>query len=1180
MGISVGRTCSWACPQGFFRLLYMAGDQNSWKLDIGVRIWMFQAERLLFDSVFGILLSGKSEAGHGTGCAGRQVCKGERDMGEESRQEFKFDVFISYRHAELDSAVAGYLQKTLEHYKIPKEIQKKCGKRNINRVFRDEEELGVASDLFSEIEQNLKQSEFLLVICSPRIVQSKWCLREIETFIKYRGRENVLAVLIEGEPETAFPAPLLEEGEPLAADLRGANKKEVLRHARQRMPRLVAPLIYCTYDELYQRHRVYKMRRMMALAGIVAAVSLGFGAVAVRQNLEIKRNYQAKLENQSRHLAQTSSDLLGQGDREAALLVALEALPRSSTDTSRPYVAEARVALEAALYTYDRGYPFNLRPQKVLEHKGAPGSCIDYNEEENVLLTADTRIYIWDGDTGENICCWEDDGRVYKDAKLAGKNRVVALTDEGLLCFDYTSRKILWEWEYPWERESLPSLCWDYNAATDTIICSLKSLYIHLAADHTVDENSFDSYLFYIVDAGTGQSRAWEPSALYKDAEESVLEQFYLNISFQNFSLSPNGKQLLVTWSKWLEDGSRAAYLRVIPLGETETVFSMDYPGLERLENVTWLDDTELAVIETVEGIDLLGFFGQERKWKLTCWQLAEGQPRFTYEDISMSLHNTVSVEAIPRPAGETDFVPIIVVVYDNVAVNLDRYTGQRYSRMEDRSSIVLSHTWTNNGRQLFITADGYVFITSAMKDQVFSEEFTLYHYYLDLDTIVRAEWYNGKAYLYAGRNVYCYSAEVDGAYTDLKEVVSAGYFSGDSSKLLLLSAEQVYLYDNDSFELLWQDSCRRSSSDRNAAFVGDSYVVYMDKEENVVRVHSILDGTDREIPLENDARFQEPSTTSRYWNLCAVDDSRVILCDSYTSGATYGDDENFGTAVWMADVVQGTITAQWSYQDLQEQSPVPVQKDCYISVEYPTVTADGKYAIIPARISSSIFSEEKIDLSFLTVWDLETGQPVTLSDEIQHGAARALPYSSYYAQDGWLSPQESRVILYDEECGLLRVADIVRNEVLCELPVDGIGSMEVSFTPDGDHIIFQDAALHLQVYNWKTGEYTMREAVPEKGSLQFDFYQEGQRFSATMMISFISTKVTGLYQRQEDGVYRLDSRISFCIASDGKTAVIVDEAFPRLYHVYTLDELIAKAREILNGRELTETERKSYLID
>ena len=45
-------------------------------------------------------------------------------------ENYKYDIFISYKHEALDKAVAAKLQKSLEHYKIPKEIQKKTGKEN------------------------------------------------------------------------------------------------------------------------------------------------------------------------------------------------------------------------------------------------------------------------------------------------------------------------------------------------------------------------------------------------------------------------------------------------------------------------------------------------------------------------------------------------------------------------------------------------------------------------------------------------------------------------------------------------------------------------------------------------------------------------------------------------------------------------------------------------------------------------------------------------------------------------------------------------------------------------------------------------------------------------------------------------------------------------------------------
>ena len=53
-------------------------------------------------------------------------------------------------------------------------------------------------------------------------------MKEIDTFIELHGRENVLAVLVDGEPVDSFPHQLCvdENGnpvEPLAADVRGGR---------------------------------------------------------------------------------------------------------------------------------------------------------------------------------------------------------------------------------------------------------------------------------------------------------------------------------------------------------------------------------------------------------------------------------------------------------------------------------------------------------------------------------------------------------------------------------------------------------------------------------------------------------------------------------------------------------------------------------------------------------------------------------------------------------------------------------------------------------------------------------------------------------------------------------------------------------------------------------------------
>lgn len=1109
----------------------------------------------------------------------------------KEKQAFKFDVFISYRHAELDSAVAGYLQKALEHYRIPREIRKKCGKKSC-RVFRDEEELGVASDLFGQIEQNLVQSEFLLVICSPRILESQWCMREIETFIKCRGRENVLAVLIEGEPDTAFPAVLLEHGEPLAADLRGKNIREVLYHARQRMLRVVAPLLHCAYDELYQRHRVYKMRRMLALAGAVTAVSLVFGGVTILQSREISRNYQGKLENQSRYLAQTSAELLQGGDRDAALLVALEALPKGSRDTSRPYVAEARIALERALYTYSLNYRYQLRPIKKLEHKGSIGSCADCSEEEKVLLTTDSRIYICDTETCENICCWEEDSSGYKDAKLVGNHSVAVLTDTGIFCFDYRTKQILWEWEFPvCEADGYcggVETIWTYDAVSGRILCGNKYLCAHRAADGSGMEIN-RAHSLHLIDAATGQSRVWTPTDLYLPLAGDPYSQVYLEDGF--FVLSPGGGRLAVCVRSYV-DFQPVHDLYVLEIGKDGSIFSRKYGSSwtegDLLESVSWPDADTLALVRIPEEQAARWTMGQSLAWILECWDMDTGVMRFSHADTCMSLKGNISVNKIPPEEGREDTVPLVSIVYDNVAVCLDWYTGEPYSRVEDRSAIVLDHIWNSRFR-VMVTEDNYLFTSSPTLDVVRDPLYNAYHYYLGLDTIRKAVWCNGRAFFFTSDDVYCYVPAADSSYTLLEGVPSAWFFAEDSQRLLLLCDNgQIYLYDTENFALLWQAPCLYDYSCAAAALPGGRYAVYMDRADAAVRVHSLQDGGDLLVELDAVSPALQDSVK---WELRAVGESFVLVWNREgLSIPFYGDpnpEDLSGTAVWLIDIEQGEVTDRWSYRDITALFPEPFEEQgMSVSLGKPAATADGRYILIPCRVRGCLQKDagaedaQSTEQAELIVWDRETGMQVALPEETVRGMAWNLELESYFEQDGWISPTEDAAVLYNGRDGRLQVIDLARGEILHELEVDGIACREVSFTPDGDHLIFQDVRMQLCVYNWKKGQYTMQGITPEAGYMKFSFYQDGEVLATTLKANLMATDTTRLYSRTQEGVYKLDTAISFCGGCDGNTVIIDSDAYPRLYHAYSLDDLIAQAREILDGRELTQEERRSYLID
>ena len=100
-------------------------------------------------------------------------------------RRYKYDAFISYRHTELDKFVAEKIHKYLESFKLPKNIRNKQGLRRtkIERVFRDKEELTITNNLEDPIVQALRDSEYLIVICSPRTKESVWCCKEIEKFL-------------------------------------------------------------------------------------------------------------------------------------------------------------------------------------------------------------------------------------------------------------------------------------------------------------------------------------------------------------------------------------------------------------------------------------------------------------------------------------------------------------------------------------------------------------------------------------------------------------------------------------------------------------------------------------------------------------------------------------------------------------------------------------------------------------------------------------------------------------------------------------------------------------------------------------------------------------------------------------------------------------------------------------
>jgi WD40 repeat protein len=213
----------------------------------------------------------------------------------------KYWAFLSYSHT--DKQWGDWLHKALETYRVPgrligRESRDGTVPPRVFPIFRDREELPVSADLGSNINEALRESRYLIVICSPRSAQSRWVGEEIKTYKKLGREDRILALIVEGEPnasdgkagipakEECFPEALryrMVEGEfsqlrsePIAADAR--EGKDGRNNAKLK---LLAGLLGVNYDDLKQRDNERRLRRLRITVALSLALVSGFAAVSV-----------------------------------------------------------------------------------------------------------------------------------------------------------------------------------------------------------------------------------------------------------------------------------------------------------------------------------------------------------------------------------------------------------------------------------------------------------------------------------------------------------------------------------------------------------------------------------------------------------------------------------------------------------------------------------------------------------------------------------------------------------------------------------------------------------------------------------------------------------------------------------------------------------------------------------
>ena len=303
-----------------------------------------------------------------------------------TKKKYKYDAFISYRHVEPDLTIAEILHDMIEKFNIPKHLRTVSNDgsliddKHVFRVFRDREELST-KDLSTMIEEAIANSENLIVICSKRTSLSPWCRKEVQLFKRIHGVNNIIPVLIEGEPDESFIEELknlkvtfinsenVEEEkdiELLAADIRPDEVKspsfkgyEILQNSKDsklneltkksldilkksEIYRIVASMLNVNYGDLKLRHQERYLKRII-YTSIAASIAMLIFVVSVT-TLYLKSVASERKANEQSSLMtlNMANEANLQGDRILGVLIAQEAMKNVSPKMEKYNKLEAQ----------------------------------------------------------------------------------------------------------------------------------------------------------------------------------------------------------------------------------------------------------------------------------------------------------------------------------------------------------------------------------------------------------------------------------------------------------------------------------------------------------------------------------------------------------------------------------------------------------------------------------------------------------------------------------------------------------------------------------------------------------------------------------------------------------------------------------------------------------------------
>jgi len=235
---------------------------------------------------------------------------------------FKYRAFLSYSHR--DGPQGEWLHKALERHTIDKDL---VGRETpvgpvpttLRPIFRDRDDFSAGHSLTDQTLAALEASQFLIVMCSPSAVNSRYVDEEIRLFKAMGRSDRVIPVIVAGEPNDpdreCFPQALRfkvdsdgavsnKREEPIAADARPhADGREVAKQ------KVVAALLGLSFDEVIRRAKRFRRQRLRKWIGAALVLCLILaGLVGWAENNQRDAEDQRRESEQNFETAKATAD--------------------------------------------------------------------------------------------------------------------------------------------------------------------------------------------------------------------------------------------------------------------------------------------------------------------------------------------------------------------------------------------------------------------------------------------------------------------------------------------------------------------------------------------------------------------------------------------------------------------------------------------------------------------------------------------------------------------------------------------------------------------------------------------------------------------------------------------------------------------------------------------------------